>query len=149
VVLAGVGIWRVLPTSVDRTIGAREGPYVGFQFDGASSAVDGDRSTVLVFLSSACRFCIESMPWYRGLVSMGEHSGVRIAFTGPEPAETLTAFLEANTVDDALLLPMPKGILITFTPTILLVGPDGYVTASWVGMLNSAQEERIRELVGN
>jgi hypothetical protein len=90
------------------------------------------------------------MPWYRRLIqNMQERGTARVAFTGLEPAETLTAYFDANRVAAPSIVSMPRGILVTLTPTMLMVDREGYVTASWIGMLNADQEDRVLELFSN
>lgn len=56
------------------------------------------RATVVLFLSSQCRFCTESMAFYRGLKKAIEDDGanVQMVALSAEPLATLTAYLEQN-----------------------------------------------------
>ncbi|HVO99356.1 MAG TPA: redoxin domain-containing protein [Bryobacteraceae bacterium] len=126
---------------------------VAFQPGAKAPAVPGvdyassDRTLVL-FLSTHCKFCETSLPFYRELntkLSEKKAAGHIVAVFPQTPAE-VRAFkekqnLEIDSVADAQL----SDYGVSGTPTLLLVNRDGKTVKSWVG----AQEDRGRQAIAS
>jgi peroxiredoxin len=121
-----------------------------FQSGGKAPIVPGvdyasaDRTLVL-FLSTHCHFCEESLPFYRDLsTKLSEKKTGHIVAVFPQTPAEVRAFkekqnLEIDSVADAQL----GDYGVSGTPTLLLVGRDGKVLKSWVG----AQEDRGKQAI--
>jgi hypothetical protein len=106
--------------------------------------------TLLVGLSSSCRFCTESMPALRLLSDYAERRGgehMRVLAVGYEPAPVLARYLEENGLTtfrsmgidrEAAIAPVAKR-----TPSLVAVDRGGKVLASWSGRMTTAQMDQV------
>lgn len=86
--------------------------------------------TFLLATASSCRFCTESMPFYRRLVA----SGARVIAVTREPVEQNKAYLKSHDVAPAMVLSATaNGLDVRGTPTLLLVDAQGVVRGTWRG----------------
>jgi hypothetical protein len=112
----------------------------------------GDASkTVLLFLNSNCPACSASVPAYRRLIARKSTAGepIRILALGVEPQRTLQEYLARNevVVDAVATVNAAEWYKVRSTPTVLLVGRDGAVSHSWVGMLQPDSEEALTRVL--
>jgi hypothetical protein len=111
------------------------------------------RITVLVVVSSRCRFCEDSMGFYARLAeTAGKSRGqVRLVFTAIESEATTVAFLNAHGVLSQGVVAMPSTLQITATPTLFVIRKvstdTGEVKAGWIGQLDAAQERQAVEAI--
>lgn len=104
--------------------------------------------TLAIYLSPSCRYCAESMPFYRELAErVGAGQGVRVRFPSAGDDEPFRGYLSSNGLNPDWSAPLPLIPGVTGTPTIVQVGPDGTVEASWIGRLSRQQEESVLALV--
>jgi hypothetical protein len=104
---------------------------------------DKAESTLVLALNTQCKFCRESLPFYRKLLST--HSPTtQIAIIFPNPDKEVLEF-----VDEAKL-PAPavggqdfSKFQIDGTPTLVLVGRNGKVQDLWAGELTAAREKQV------
>jgi hypothetical protein len=103
------------------------------------------RLTVALVVNSECRFCADSIPFYRRIAELRRPGNVQLVALSLEPVDSLTKYLEQNavTVDRALQLQGPTVIPTTGTPTLVLVGQDGTVSSRWLGRLDANQEQEV------
>ena len=110
------------------------------------SLSDG-KQTVIFFLSSTCRYCTDSMPFYREVAqfvtgSTEVRERVQVVVVGREQEAVLRAYVEAHefspdqikTVTEA---DTPK---LALTPTLVLVNGAGGVDAAWIGQLDASNQ---------
>jgi len=100
--------------------------------------------TLIVFTSSECHFCIESLPFYRRLAQAVKGSGVRLVAVSWEDPERNKAFLASGgvTVDAAVSL-AEAHLALSGTPTLILVRHDGKTINTWPGWLDARGEEDV------
>jgi hypothetical protein len=135
---------------------ATRGYAVGAKVDVAPELFRNTRFTVLVFVNSACRACVESEPLYSDLVAELRGSANRVklvgvsadlgfsryaARVGVPPVETATLTLSSL---DALKL--------SAVPTLLLVDQQGTILVNAVGKQDTVERQAllgaIREIIG-
>jgi hypothetical protein len=104
--------------------------------------------TMVVVTRSSCHFCTESMPFYRRLVDVAKHSGVRlVGATGEEP-QANAAYLSSNQVFLNAVVSTDKNQIHTSgTPTLIIVRNDGVVINSWVGQLQKSEETEVLKIM--
>ena len=103
--------------------------------------------TLVLFVSSRCRFCTDSAPFYRQLIGATPRTGgVRFVAAGVEPREVLASYLRELSVEvDAIVsFPGPPPRRVRGTPTLVLVNSEGQVDLSWVGMLRESDQAALR-----
>lgn len=126
-------------------------PGVGDEFDlPVNLRVDESDRTAILILHSACRFCVESMPFYRSvLTERQEVRPYRLVVVALEPVAGATAFLESHGVKADAVRPYwgAGRIRFTGTPTLLVVDRWKRVIGVWTGKLTPDEERRVRALL--
>lgn len=108
----------------------------------------GGRTLVLA-LSTGCRFCTESAPFYQRLAAeAARRGGARLIAVVPQTSEEGRKYLEklGVAVDDVRQLPL-NTFGVSGTPTLILVDEGGVAKRVWVGKLpEAAQDDVIAQL---
>jgi hypothetical protein len=121
--------------STDRT-------YVEFVRPGAAR-------TVVLYVHPSCRYCTESMPFYRRLVDAGRDHRDRVAirFASNIDRGALNRYLAEHALGDSEAIRQYPPPGITGTPSVFVLDREGRVVASFAGVLSRAQERTLlREL---
>jgi thioredoxin-related protein len=108
----------------------------------------GTDRALVVALSPTCKFCTESMPFYKRLIDERNEKGSKVKVIAAVPAEEAKE-AEKQTMDEAGVSPDQlvavdfASIKVPGTPTILLVDNQGKVLDVWVGKLDSGKERDV------
>ncbi len=145
-VLIGVTIYdRVSPAKPAMPTISKLPKGSTFPFPDRSAA--GSGATAVLFVSKSCHFCSESMPFYKRLSVLNRAAGFRLIAAVPQPRETRedgAAYFSQHGVTPDAIVPMNFGSLgVVSTPTVVLVGADGRVAATWHGQLTSEREDGV------
>lgn len=102
------------------------------------------KDTVVLAISTECRFCNASSGFYRQLTSRCGRAGVRTIAVMPQPVAQARSYLSARdiSVDEVSQENLPK-IGVYATPTLLAVDRKGVVRKEWVGELTKGTEDRV------
>ncbi len=102
------------------------------------------RATLVLALSTNCRYCTESAPFYRELTKNAKDKQVRTIAIFPQPVQDASAYLknEDMQVDEIRQTPL-SAIQITGTPTLLLIDSKGTVQGVWIGKLPAEKEKDV------
>jgi thioredoxin-related protein len=100
--------------------------------------------TLLVVLQKSCKYCAESMPFYKTLMQEARAKGVKMIAVLPGPFEESSIYLK----DNGLMLQDIRqaelgSVNVRGTPTLILVNDKGEVSNSWVGKLPSEKEKEV------
>lgn len=99
---------------------------------------------LLIALQSGCRFCKESIPLYRTLLSESNRINAKIVFVFAEPLPNARAYIAEHGLTGAEYRQADFGsIHVQGTPTVILVDGQNRVTDYWIGKL---QTDRIADL---
>lgn len=113
------------------------------------------QQTLLLVVASNCRFCVESMPFYRKLITAvtARHrmhsnadasTGLRdaqIVGLSTDESEVLRSYFDRHDVDPETLVSMPRGLLkLEGTPTLILADSSGVIKDVWLGRLDARGE---------
>ena len=106
--------------------------------------------SVLVFLRSTCRFCTNSMPFYRALVTKARAGNtVKVyVFSNEEEAET-QGYLQRHSVSPTRILRTTGELAqrVRVTPTLVVVDRAGKVLHVGVGELGVAEQNRVATIL--
>lgn len=103
-----------------------------------------NKKTLVAYLSSNCRFCKESTPFYKRFLK--EHSAGEVKFMAvfPQPVEESKDYLKSSGIDiDDVYNAQFGSIGVTGTPTLLLVDENGTVSDVWKGKLSGDKESEV------
>jgi thioredoxin-related protein len=124
---------------------------VGKKLDIPGVAWNSSQISAVVFLSTECRYCEASMPFYRRLVS--EHhqtasSGVALLAISLEPSEYVNKHLASEQVQfDHVYQLAQSNRLLRETPTFLIVDKDGIIQLAALGVLPTSKEKEMLQIV--
>ena len=131
-------------------------PYTAGEHIDSMPAVIGQGRTLLMVLSSTCRFCSQSMPFYREIRTAAPSNGDApprfVALHFPSDSnDTMKTYLESHAFQADEIVGLQRGMLdrVSGTPTLILVETDGTVIGSWRGLLNEVAEADVRRLLGS
>jgi len=120
---------------------------------GQVSKVDyrSSEQTLLIALNTNCSYCRESLPLYRKLEEV-QHEGnksTRILALFPNSEEEVARYTEANQLKlDTVANVDFRPLLISGTPTMVLVNKSGEVKNFWLGKLADPEEDEfLRSLI--
>lgn len=112
----------------------------------ANATGSGTADALLLVLSAECRFCTESMPFYRRLAARPEvRSGqVRLSVVSMQPLAEMREYLREHGLEAAHVMSVPEsGLRVGATPGIVLATREGVVRESWLGAVPSREEKRV------
>jgi hypothetical protein len=139
-VAAGKRLWSGDPAT--STAGS-----TGYKLGDTLPTLEGVRftdkpKTLLLVVSSRCKFCTDSMPFYAKLSAARRASAFQFVVAGSEPEAALTTYLTRNGVEaDRIVVLRPGTLRVTATPTIILADSVGSVSGYWRGALSGRELE--------
>lgn len=107
--------------------------------------------TLLLVMSTGCRYCIQSVPFYQTLASMrGNLAGrTRILAVFPEDEANVKTFLQKSQLELEFRPNVDLGKLsVSATPTLILVDSSKNILNSWVGSLAKEQQAEVVKNIG-
>jgi hypothetical protein len=130
----------IRPGLAARAPGPPPGPVVGDRLEGIDGLeLAGHEQTLLVAVSSRCRYCTESMPLYRQLLDWRQEERTQVVVASAESAAVTAAYLAEHGVEPDRILEVAAGEIGTATPTLLDVSRSGEVRVVIVGRLPDAE----------
>jgi len=100
--------------------------------------------TLLLMVSNTCKYCTESMPFYKKLTALRREGIWRFIAVATENVETTTEYLAASGIRADQVVSVPLGTVgARGTPTIVVVDKTGHVLALWAGLLIGEKEEAV------
>lgn len=117
------------------------------------TGVDWNKSdkTLLMVLSTNCRFCTESAPFYQRLAQQKVgREDVRLIAILPQSVSEAQQYLGNYGISvDEIRQPVPGAAYAQATPTLIMVDKIGSVVESWIGKLPPEKEaEVLRRFLG-
>lgn len=126
---------------------ARIDPRIPAGTKASLTGVDWARNgqTLLLVLSTDCRYCTESAPFYQRLTrETTGRSDVHLIALFPQEIEEGKKYLANLGVPiDEIRQASPGSTGAGGTPTLILVDGEGVVKSSWVGKLSAPEESEV------
>jgi hypothetical protein len=115
-------------------------------------SADAQRRSVILFVRDGCRYCENSIPFYRRLAQavQNQQATVRLVGLCPDRTEACATYLKANgiQVSDVVGVQQQQGTLkFAGTPTLLLMDPSRKIASVWIGQLSAAAENEVLEAI--
>jgi hypothetical protein len=122
---------------------------------GKKLVLDGQRwdqspTSAVLFISSHCHFCEESVPFYRRIAQLRdrESPGFSLVVLTRDTRTDMTGFLERKALVVSGIYDVPSGFAdLAGTPTILIVDASGIVRQVFLGKLSPADEEKVLKIL--
>jgi thioredoxin-related protein len=101
--------------------------------------------TLLLALSTNCKFCTESAPFYRRLVAeTASAKNLHIAAIFPQSVEESRTYLSNLGVAVADVQQLSgQSLEVRATPTLILLNEKGAVLESWTGKVSASDEQAV------
>lgn len=110
----------------------------------------GNGNNLVLFIQSNCRYCTDSAPFYKQLVSLqlsnqnNSQSALQLIAISPEPTQASKAYLDSVGVHiDKVRQADLRSIGVRGTPTLLQVDGSGVITNVWLGQLDKNRETEV------
>lgn len=108
--------------------------------------------TLVMVLREECRFCRESVPFYRQLTSdiaQAEGVNVKVVVASSDPTTQMSAYLNRNEIrTDRVANVKPGDLKVPGTPFLMLLDRHGVVLNLWRGQIPTAQEKEVYQALG-
>ena len=132
--------WQIAP-------GAEPQPFRPGSTAESLSGVDYRRAgtSLVLYVKSTCRFCTESMPFYKQLRSRAIEKGVPLIVVSPEATEITADYLAGHGVAASQIVSHLNEVV--GTPTLVLVDQKGLVRASWLGLQDLEGQSQILKAI--
>lgn len=121
---------------------------IGKRLSIAGKPFKPEKTTLVLVLSTNCRFCTESAPFYRRLIDRTEGKRkFELVGVFPQGLESVHNYLQGLGLNIPEVYQATMNSLgLTSTPTIVVVDGRGVVTHMWVGQLPPDREREVLEL---
>jgi hypothetical protein len=101
------------------------------------------RHHLVIFVKSVCRYCTDSMPFYRKTIELAStrFQGIEVVFVTDPTDREWPDYLRKNGInpDAGVAVPFTKW-KTRVTPTLVLVDPDRKVKNVWTGSFDGPKE---------
>jgi hypothetical protein len=145
--LGGVLVKRYLWPGSAQTAARTTDPRIAAGTKASLSGVDWAKNgqTLLLVLSSDCRYCTESAPFYQRLTrETAGRPDVHLIALFPQEVEEGRKYLANLSISiDEIRQASPGSTGAGGTPTLILVDDNGVVKNSWVGKLSAPEESEV------
>lgn len=110
----------------------------------------GARPYVVLVLSENCKFCIDSLPFYRAIADAHKQRdrGYELIAAFPTNVDSGLEFLARHkvTVDSAMTLSQ-IGAKVQATPTILIADRLGLIRNAWIGHMSDKDQSSVMKAI--
>ncbi|HUI80946.1 MAG TPA: hypothetical protein VLY24_23640 [Bryobacteraceae bacterium] len=103
--------------------------------------------SILLQISSTCRFCEESMPFYRRLAAARQATKIPVIVASADAVAVMRKHLEDQQVIVDKVLHSRLAAFGTGTPTIYIVDSAGLIKRVFLGELDSSGEKELLSIV--
>jgi hypothetical protein len=116
------------------------------------------KRTLLMVVRQDCKFCGESIPFYRrlprsGPVTLGGTQETQLVVLTEDDLNTARHFVEGNSLmlDAVVAIPPARrsDLRVKGTPTLLLVDSAGTIKKIWIGKLSENREREVIDALTN
>jgi thiol-disulfide isomerase/thioredoxin len=103
-----------------------------------------NKKTLVLYMSTNCRYCKESVPFYQKLVKETADKKVKFVAVLPQTTEEATEYFKSQNVEiKDIYNASLSSIGVVATPILLLVNEQGVVSDYWRGKLPAEKESDV------
>ncbi len=148
IIVAVVFIALVVQRYVVPSIPTSSGPQVGRLVTVADFEPSGSNKNVLLVMMKGCRFCEESMGFYKSLLQQNQGTGVKFVAIFPQGSDNIADYLKKYGITDIdVKYSKLTEIGVDATPTIIVTSENGLITRVWVGKLSPEKETEVTDFL--
>jgi hypothetical protein len=123
-------------------------PLVGKKLVLSGISWPSSRASVVLAVNSRCRFCRESLPFYRVLEATAHETGGSVIVISSEPEAVISEFVSSGQfTPDRLVNVRLTELGIPRTPTLLIVGSTGRARYVFHGELPKESRNGVLRLI--
>lgn len=147
IVLTFVLVKKFVLTDSATTKIPKENISIGGKINLSDADWAGNGQTLMLVLSTDCRYCHESLPFYQKLSERVARNGkAKMIAVFPQSAAAAEEYLKSNGVTVSRVYQAnPPSLGVGGTPSLLLVDRDGRVMRTWFGKLVADEETKVLE----
>lgn len=120
---------------------ARVQPAIGSKINLPNLELASEKQTLILALQKGCRFCSESMPFYKRIAETVQDGNTRLIAVLPGSAEESSRYLGEFGLNNIVVEQATLDSLqVSGTPTLILINNKGEITDYWVGKLPPDKE---------
>lgn len=110
----------------------------------------GSGRNVVIYISTKCRYCQESMAFYRQLAAARDRGLLKVTLSvlSIDPPEDVRKVLAREHVEVDGIYRIPRMSGLNVTPVLLFVDAKGMVRSAIPGKLDSSTEQKVLRIVG-
>lgn len=105
------------------------------------------RRSLLIVISPTCRFCVDSVEFYRNLLAKAAPRGIDVLFWSPASEVETAEFLKESGLPHGRVVQGKLPGAITGTPALIAMDASGRILAGWLGKLDATQEREVLALL--
>jgi len=149
VTVIGTSIYSRFVTPESKSQASVSARLIGKPLPLPVSLVTGNKGTIALFVSKTCRFCTQSMGFYRHLAELkvNEPCDIKLVALGPkgrESSDEIRTYLRDNNLSvDGLDVVDFLSLGVEATPTLVLRDSSKLVRGVWVGAQRDTGENEV------
>lgn len=144
VLLIGVFVQKYFFSATAVNQKARAQPVIGSKLNASDVNFSSQPKTLILALSTGCRFCNESVPFYKRIIENTQNKNVKLVAVFPTSIEESKAHLNELGLTNLEVKRSPlDNIQVSGTPTLILTNEKGEITDYWVGKLTPDKETEV------
>ena len=144
VLLVGVVAQKYFFNKPTPMAAARLQPVIGARMNLPGVNWSAQPKTLILALQTGCRFCDESVPFYKRIAENVRAENVKLIAAFPTGVEESAAHLKALGLTNIEVRQLPLESLQTSgTPTLILTNDKGQITNYWLGKLTPDKEAQV------
>lgn len=120
-----------------------DGLRAGQPLRGLDIQWQSNEGTLVLALSTQCKYCAESAPFYRRLTATAREQGIPVIALLPQEPTEARGYLQAKGIEVSGVHRSQSSIGISAFPTLMLVNRAGILDEFWVGKLGPDEERRV------
>lgn len=105
----------------------------------------GGKKTLVMYLSTKCRYCTESASFYKKIIEANKSGNVKLIAVLPQDENEAREYFQklGLQIDEVRQSSALMTIGIRATPSLLIANDEGIVTDYWIGKLDPEREEQV------
>ncbi|MFV0388490.1 MAG: peroxiredoxin family protein [Pyrinomonadaceae bacterium] len=102
--------------------------------------------TLVVYVRKGCKFCDNSLPFYKHLIEGNSKSNSAVVFVSQDDTKIMHKYLEEHSIATNRIYKADLSTIgVRGTPTLLLLDSNGKLEEYWIGQLSDEKQLQVLE----